>query len=84
MAENRKARIFEILIEDADEKYAPPEEPLLRLSIVGSRLFVQIVKRVGSDREPTYKPVAGMAVSAGAFREAFSALVNAERYEIEH
>ena len=79
----RKARIFEVVLEDADEQHAPPEQPMLRLATVGSRIFISIVKREGTDRDPTYKKVADIAVSTGAFREAVNALIRAECYDIE-
>jgi hypothetical protein len=58
---------FSFIMTDAEERYAPPEQVVLRVDVVGDRIFLDICEYDETNKEATLKTVASIAVNADPF-----------------
>ena len=60
-------------ITDTDEKYAPPDQPLLRVEVVGDAVSLQIVKKASDAKPEAYEALEGVMVPFAALHGALAA-----------
>lgn len=54
----------EVIIISADEKYEPPEEPVLNMAVIGDVVSLSICKYEAGPKVTTMTEIAGITVSA--------------------
>lgn len=66
-------------ITDTEEKYAPPDSPLLRVETIGDRVSLQIVRKT-SDNPEGYETLEGVMVPFAALHGVLAASVGDESF----
>lgn len=56
--------LYEAVLTDADEKYAPPQSPVLRLSVVADTAYLEIATVQETNDSATYTRIASISVDA--------------------
>jgi hypothetical protein len=72
------SRIQRIVIEQYDEKYAPPEEHVLQISSVGPRVFIDVCEFKETHEETMTKSIAHVVVGGAELLAALLALTDAK------
>lgn len=67
-------------ITDTEEKYAPPDSPLLRVETIGDRVSLQIVRKTSDTNPEGYETLEGVMVPFAALHGVLAASVGDEAF----
>jgi len=67
-------------ITDTDEKYAPPDSPMLRVELLGDEVSLQIVRKTSDTKPEAYEALEGVIVPFAALHGVLAGGIGDESY----